>query len=60
MQMSEATVAKINLSIAGALVASPWWLEWVGYVSNMAQAVAAISGALIGLVTLYRLLRKRA
>jgi hypothetical protein len=52
------TMAKLNFSISGALMTSPWWLEYVGYVSTMAQALAAVTGALIGIVTLYRLLTK--
>jgi hypothetical protein len=51
-------MAKFNLSVSGALMTSPVWLEWVGYVSTLAQAAAAITGALIGIVTLYRLLTK--
>jgi hypothetical protein len=53
-----AAMAKFNLSVSGALMTSPVWLEWVGYVSTLAQAAAAITGALIGIVTLYRLLTK--
>lgn len=55
--MNEATVAKVNISIAGALVGY-WWLEPLQAVSQVAAALGAVFGCIIGAITLYRMVIK--
>lgn len=56
--MSEAAAAKLNFTVSGVLMSSPWWLDPLTNISTVAALLLPIIGAVVGIVQLYRLLRK--
>jgi hypothetical protein len=47
-----------NFSLAGVLMASPWWIEPLTNVSTIAALLLPVVGLAVGIVQLYRLLSK--
>ncbi len=48
-----------NTAVAGVLVTSPFWISFIRDVSVISGAVAGVCGAIVGLVTVYRLTQRR-
>lgn len=48
---------RIQLPAAGVLMATPWWASWIDILHKGAGTVAAVCGALLGAVAVYRWLK---
>lgn len=46
---------RIQLPAAGGLVTTPWWSEWLDLVHQGFSTIAVICGAVIGVVSVYRM-----
>lgn len=47
----------VQTTLGGALVTSPWWVEFVNYISLIAGAVSMVTGAIIGVYGVYRIFK---
>jgi len=51
-------VSPVTLTAGGAaLASSPWWVELIYHINLFAGAVTMITGAIIGIVGVYRLFK---
>lgn len=47
---------KVTLAVAGTVGTSPWWADWLDVVHQFGSTVAVVTGAVIGVITLYRMI----
>jgi hypothetical protein len=50
---------KVTLAVAGTVGTSPWWADWLDVVHQFGSTVAVVTGAIIGVITLYRMIWSR-
>ena len=49
---------RIEAAVAGVLIPAPWWQVALADVSQWASAIAAVTGAIIGVHTVWRLVKR--
>jgi hypothetical protein len=45
---------RIQLAAASGLAATPWWASWIDLLHKGAGTIAAVCGAILGVVAVYR------
>ncbi len=45
-------------ALVSGLVSAPWWVQWLGTANLVFGTVAAIAGAIIGVVAVWKLWQK--